>query len=37
MPTTIFLKLNGKVQRKWTGLLTEEKLDQIIDELLGRS
>ena len=37
MPTTIFLKPNGTVHRKWTGFLTEEKLDQLIDELLGRS
>ena len=37
MPTSIFLTPDGNVQRKWTGFLSEGKLDQLIDELLQAS
>jgi thiol-disulfide isomerase/thioredoxin len=37
MPTTIFLKPNGEVQRRWTGLLTAGKMNELIDDLIAES
>ena len=37
MPTTYFLTPNGEVHRQWTGVLTEDKLVELVDELLGAS
>lgn len=37
MPSTYFIKPNGEVQKKWTGLLTERKLVELTDELLANS
>jgi thiol-disulfide isomerase/thioredoxin len=37
MPTTYFLTPDGEVHRQWTGLLTEEKLVELVDELLDAS
>jgi len=37
MPTTIFLKPNGEVQRKWTGFLTEDKFNELIDKLVAEA
>ncbi len=34
MPTTYFITPNGEVYKTWTGLLTTEKLTEIIEELL---
>ena len=35
MPTTFFIGADGSVTRKWSGILDEEKLNDLIDELLG--
>lgn len=35
MPTTFFIGADGSVMRKWSGILDEEKLNGLIDELLG--
>ena len=37
MPTTIFLEPGGKLHRKWTGILTKDKLNELIDDLLEAS
>ncbi len=37
MPTTIFLKPNGNVQRTWIGFLTEGKLNELIDKLIAEA
>jgi hypothetical protein len=37
MPTTYFLTPDGEVHRQWTGLLTEEKLAELVEELLKAS
>lgn len=34
MPTTFFIKADGRLHRSWTGLLTEGKINEIIDEML---
>ena len=34
MPSTYFIKPDGEVVRKWTGLLTEAKLSELVQELL---
>ena len=35
MPTTFFIATDGSVMRKWSGVLTEEKLNELVDELVG--
>ena len=35
MPTTFFIAADGSVMRKWSGILDEDKLNDLIDELLG--
>lgn len=35
MPTTFFIAADGSVMRKWSGILDEDKLNGLIDELLG--
>ena len=37
MPTTLFLEPGGSLHRKWTGILTKDKLNELIDELLEAS
>lgn len=37
MPTTYFIKPNGEIVNKWTGVLTEEKLAELTQELLEAS
>jgi thiol-disulfide isomerase/thioredoxin len=37
MPSTFFIAPNGEVVRKWTGLLTEAKLTELVEELLEAS
>jgi thiol-disulfide isomerase/thioredoxin len=37
MPTTYFIKPNGEIVRQWTGLLTKEKLTELVGELLEAS
>ena len=34
MPTTFFITPDGEIQRKWAGLLNEEKLVELVEELL---
>jgi thiol-disulfide isomerase/thioredoxin len=34
MPTTYFITSDGEVLRRWTGLLTADKLSELVDELL---
>ena len=35
MPTTFFIRADGSLLRSWSGLLTESKLNEIIDELVA--
>ena len=37
MPTTYFITPSGEIIRQWTGLLTEDKLTELIRELLEAS
>jgi hypothetical protein len=37
MPSTFFITPNGEVVRKWTGLLTEAKMAELVEELLEAS
>jgi thiol-disulfide isomerase/thioredoxin len=37
MPTTYFIRPNGEIVRQWTGLLTKEKLTELVEELLEAS
>ena len=34
MPTTFFIKSDGSLHRSWSGLLTEGKMNEIIDKML---
>lgn len=34
MPTTIFIRRDGSVARTWSGLLSAEKIDEFIDDLV---
>ena len=35
MPTTFFIRADGSLLRSWSGLLTESKFNEIIDELVA--
>ena len=35
MPTTVFVTPDGKVARKWTGVINKAKLDELTEELFG--
>ena len=35
MPTTFFIATDGTVVRKWSGLLDEDKLNELVDELVS--
>ena len=37
MPTTVFLTPHGEIHEKWTGLLTQEKLEELVQDLLAAS
>ena len=37
MPSTFFIKPNGEIQKKWTGLLNESKLVELVEELIAAS
>lgn len=37
MPTTFFIKPNGEIHQKWTGLLTKDKLEELVESLLDAS
>lgn len=37
MPTTYFIKPDGQIHRHWTGLLTADKLTELVQELLEAS
>lgn len=37
MPSTYFITPDGEIVRSWAGLLTEEKLGELVDELLAAS
>ena len=34
MPTTVFISGDGEITQVWAGLITEEKLEEIIDQTL---
>ncbi|GAB4535408.1 MAG: TlpA disulfide reductase family protein [Anaerolineae bacterium] len=34
MPTTLFITPDGEIIQKWTGLLTRDKMDELVQELL---
>ncbi len=34
-PTTVFIDENHQIVRKWTGILTEEKIEELVGELLN--
>ena len=35
MPTTLFIAADGSLVRSWSGLLSEDKLNELIDELVA--
>jgi thiol-disulfide isomerase/thioredoxin len=37
MPTTIFITPEGEVFEKWTGILTSDKMGELVEELLAAS
>lgn len=37
MPTTFFITPDGEVFEKWTGILTNEKMGELVEELLAAS
>ncbi len=37
MPSTYFIKPDGTIHETWSGLLTEEKMEELVDELLEAS
>ncbi|MEE8158553.1 MAG: TlpA disulfide reductase family protein [Dehalococcoidia bacterium] len=37
MPSTFFIKPNGEIQKKWTGLLNESKLVELVEDLIAAS
>lgn len=37
MPTTYFVTPDGEITRRWTGVLTEEKLAELVEELIEAS
>ena len=37
MPTTVFLTPNGEIHQKWTGLLTQKKMEELVQDLLAAS
>ncbi|HID51912.1 MAG TPA: TlpA family protein disulfide reductase [Anaerolineae bacterium] len=37
MPTTYFITPDGEIHDTWTGLLTEEKLSELVEDLLAAS
>lgn len=37
MPTTYFITPDGEIIRQWTGLLTEDKLTELVEELISFS
>ena len=37
MPTTVFIAPDGQVVERWTGILTKEKMEELVQELLEAS
>lgn len=37
MPTTVFITPKGKIFRQWTGILTKQKLEELVEGLLAAS
>lgn len=37
MPTTFFIAADGSLMRKWSGILDEDKLNELVDELVFES
>jgi thiol-disulfide isomerase/thioredoxin len=37
MPTTLFITPNGKIVERWTGLLTKDKMEELVLELIDAS
>ena len=35
MPSTFFIRPDGEIVRNWTGILTEAKLSELVEELLA--
>ena len=35
LPTTLFIRADGSLMRSWSGLLTESKFNEIIDDLVA--
>jgi thiol-disulfide isomerase/thioredoxin len=35
MPSTIFIKPDGEIHRKWIGLISEDKLEELAEDLLA--
>jgi len=34
MPTTVFISADGEIKQVWAGLITDDKLEEVIDEML---
>lgn len=37
MPTTVFMTPKGEIVQKWTGLLTKDKMEELLEELIEAS
>jgi thiol-disulfide isomerase/thioredoxin len=37
MPTTLFITPDGEIAERWTGLLTKDKMVELVEELLEAS
>ena len=37
LPTTVFVTPDGKIHRKWVGILNESKLAELVEDLLEAS
>jgi thiol-disulfide isomerase/thioredoxin len=37
MPTTLFISPDGEIVERWTGLLTKDKMEELVQELIEAS
>jgi hypothetical protein len=37
MPTTLFITPDGEIVERWTGLLTKDKMEELVLELIDAS
>jgi thiol-disulfide isomerase/thioredoxin len=37
MPTTLFITPDGEIVERWTGLLTRDKMEELVQELIDAS